>query len=279
MDKTPTASSSNKVDTVELDYSQIISNITSLLSVADPPQNLIIDTNESLSANESYNNNQVGKGLGQIKLDRSVCQVIAKDIESVKNNNAEIDAIIKQILYFTDSTNDISSEDCTQNIKKKEDEKQRETKSLSSFKGVSAHLARKVPVLDTITKLDWLARICQENQVGLDNLNAAIGSKQQIWTTFPAAVMATLDCLYNLDILWKLIGAYIDIEAVANGQPDTVLPHNNPQVQHVKEEISIMLQIRQKIIGVGNHSTPPVPITVLLSDKIIPILRNIKEKI
>ncbi|AAK77707.1 ORF38 [White spot syndrome virus] len=259
-------------DVLELDYSKIIHDITAMLSVAAPPPNSILDASDGLIATASATAPAAETGnSNRMRLDKDVCQLIERDIELVKSDTIEVDSIIRQLLYFGESASE-------KNIKTNSTEKE-PVYFPKEPKGEAVKLAKNTPVLDTITKLDWMANICQSNKIGVENLASALQSGQLIWTTFPAAVYASLDSFYHIAIMWKLLGSFINIEALSKGSKDNLLPRDDIQVVHAKQEIAAMLQSRQNILGRGPSEYPPVPITAILSRTIIPLLRNFSEKL
>lgn len=248
---------------VEVDYDNIINNLTSLYTVVAPSHGSLLDTSDMIHAPASVSSTPPQQ---HIKLDREVSQILSHDIENTKGNNRQIDSILRQFLSFAaggKSSSEAGGITLT-----------------SGNNNTTAKLAATTPVLDTLTKLEWTAHICQENSVALDNLSTVLESGQQIWNLFPAAIFSTLDCLVQLSILWRLFGAYIDVQALASGKTDdALLDHENPQVVHAKQEIANMLETRQKITGFDAKSNKvPVPATEILLDIIIPVMKAIDDR-
>nr|BDV50216.1 MAG: wsv023-like protein [Chiromantes dehaani nimavirus] len=253
---------------VEVDYDNIINNIVSLYDVSAPSHGSLLDMSDMVYTPTSVSSSPPQK---RIKLDREVCQILSKDIEKVKSNNAQIDSIMKQFLVFAGSSK--SSE-----VGGGTDTAATSSKSSSQAGGIiigdTAKLAAMTPVLNTLTKLEWMVHICHENSVALDSLSTVLENKQHIWNMFPVAIYDSLDCMIQLCILWKLFGAYVNVQALGSGRTDdTLLDHENPQVVHAKQEINSMLEIRKKFRDLD------VPITEILLDVIIPVMKTIHEKL
>nr|BDT63456.1 MAG: wsv023-like protein [Sesarmops intermedium nimavirus]GBG35612.1 wsv023-like protein [Sesarmops intermedium nimavirus] len=251
---------------VEVDYDSIINDIVSLYDVPAPSHGSLLDMSDMVYTPTSVSSSPPQK---RIKLDREVCQILSQDIEKMKSNNAQIDSIMKQFLVFAGSSK--SSE-----VGGGTDTAATSSKSSSSSQiiGDTAKLAVTTPVLNTLTKLEWMVHICHENSVALDSLSTVLENKQHIWNMFPVAIYDSLDCMIQLCILWKLFGAYVNVQALGSGRTDdTLLDHENPQVVHAKQEINSMLEIRKKI------RDPDVPITEILLDVIIPVIKTIHERL
>ena len=245
---------------VEVDYDNIINNLTSLFTVVAPSHGSLLDMSDMVYATTSASSSLPEQ---HIKLDREVCDILNQDIENLKSNNKQIDSILRQFLGFMGSG------------------KSSGAGGITITSGDTAKLAATTRVLDTLTKLEWTAHICQENSVGLDSLSTVLESKHLIWNLFPAAIYSSLDCMIQLSILWKLFGAYINVQALANGQTDDALLDNeNPQVVHAKQEIASVLEMRQNIVGFDIKSNKaPVPVTEILLNVIIPVMKAINEKL
>lgn len=242
---------------VEVDYDNIINNLISLFTVVAPSHASLLDMSDMVHAPASVSSSPLQQHM---KLDREVCQILSQDIENTKSNNKQIDSILRQFLDFAGSGN-LSKEG-----------------GIKTTSGDTAKLAAGTAVLDTVTKLEWMAHICQENSVALDNLSILLESGQQIWNLLPAAIYSSLDCMIQLSILWRLFGAYVNLQALASGKRnESLLDHENPQVVHAKQEIASMLEMRQKITG-SDANKAPVPITEILLDVIIPVIKTINER-
>nr|AKS10605.1 wsv023-like protein [Metopaulias depressus WSSV-like virus] len=245
---------------VEVDCENIINNLVSLFGVVAPSHGSLLDMSDMVHAPASVSSSPPQQHL---KLDREVCQILSQDIENMKSNNKQIDSILRQFLGFAESG------------------KSSKAGGVTITSGDTARLAAATPVLDTLTKLEWTARICQENTVALDSLSTVLESGQQIWNMFPAAIYSSLDCMIQLSVLWRLFGAYVNVQALASGKTDdALLDHENPQVVHAKQEIASMLETRQKIIGSNaKYNKIPVPVTEILLDVIIPVMKVINERL
>lgn len=257
-------SESSSRGAVEVDYDSIISKLTSLFTLVEPSQASILDTSNMIHAPNSGSANPVQQ---HIKLDGEVCQILSRDIENTKNSNDKIESILRQFLNFAAESNEGA------------DMKRAGAATSARVEGETARLVTAAPILDPFTKLEWVARICQENSVAVNNLSMFLESGQQVWNLFPVAVYSSLDCMIQLTILWKLFGAYIDVQALASGKSSAVLSHDNPQVVHAKQEIAAMLQMRRDTMGSDLKSKAPVPVTVILSDVIIPVMKATNERL
>lgn len=244
---------------IEVDVDNVVNKLVSLYSVIAPSGGSILDTSDMIHAPSSISSNPQNPC---IKLDSEVCQMLSKDIEETKNSTNQIEIILKQFFRFAESSGAQGAS----------------PSSSSPLKGETKNLAASVKILDTTTKLDWLAHICQENGVTVDNLASVLESSQLVWNLFPAAIYASLDCMLQMSIMWKLIGAYVDLKGLAEGKSDAILPHDNPIVVHAKQEITTLLETRLKIIGSDNKARAPVPVTEILLDIIVPVLRTINER-
>lgn len=203
-----------------------------------------------------------------IKLDRTTTDMISADIEKTKDNNALINDIIGQLLQFSKSA---SAEEAI----KKQDQETPKDDCLSplTFNGTISDISKDVEIIDPITKLEWLTRICQENEVGVENLSMLIRGGGQFWTLFTSSAYATIDSLYQLLILWKLLGAYINLKALVNSEHFALLKHDSPQVVHAVAEVQALLERRARLVGIHGDPREDVPITAIISDFITPLLR------
>ena len=235
---------------IEVDYETIIHNLTSLFTVVMPSHESFLEMSDHIHAPIS----ECSSSQTQLKLDREVSESLSQDIEKTKNNSRQVNSIVQQFLNFAESG------------------KSSMTGKPVVMSGDTAKIAAVSPVLNTLIKLEWLACICQENSIALDNLSTVLENGQHIWNLFPAAIYSSLDCLIQLSILWRLFGAYINVQAFASGKTDdTLVDHGNPQVVQAKIEISSMLEMRKEIMG--SQNTSPVPVTEILLDIIIPVMK------
>lgn len=243
---------------VEVDYDNIIDKLTSLITVVVPSHGSLLDISDMVHAPASVSSSPPQQ---HIKLDREVCETLSQDIEKTKDNNKLIDSILRQFLDFAGSN------------------KPPETRGMggndtggTTITGDTAKLAASTSVLNPLTKMEWMAHICNENSVALDNLSTVLESRQQIWNLFPKAIYCSLDCMVHLFILWRQFGAYVNVQALASGKTDdALLDHDNPQVVHARQEIRRLLEMRKKL-------TEAVPVTEILLDLIIPVVKAIEEK-
>ena len=242
---------------VKVDYENVISNIVSLFTVVAPSHGSLLDISDMIHTTDSTSPPQP-----HIKLDREVCDLLSRDFENMKNNNKKIESILKQFLNFAGSGKPSQIE-----------------KGINITSGLTAKLAATTPILDSLTKLEWVAHICGENSVGVESLSTVLESGQQIWNLIPALVYCSLDCFNQLYIIWTLFGGYVNPLALGSGKTNNaaLLDHENPQVVHAKQEIARVLEMRQNIMGSANKA--PVPITEILLDIIIPVMKAINERL
>ena len=295
---------SNGIGAFEIDYANVIDTLASLITVVQPSHSSILDTAEMVQASDHLSNETSAKGIGSkargnnddgssrtspneaeeankkldanIKLDRGVTQMIAKDIESTKDNIITLNNIITQLLQFSKSSSvEAVKKDAAAAAAGADGAAEAQLTFAPS--GTVTSIANTIEILNTRTKLEWLACICQENKVGVENLSIALRSGQQIWTTFTSAVYSSLDCMYQIIILWKLLGSYIDLKSLTSGSPYAVLDHNHPQVVHARAEIQSILNKRAKIVDIHRDPGEDVPITAILSDFILPILKPMED--
>ena len=244
---------------LEVDYDNIINKLTSLISVVKPCHASILDTSDLIHAPNSVTTDRPQQHL---KLDGEVCQMLSSDIERTDECNDQIGSILRNFLDFAGAESKGAGPTASTRIE-----------------GETARLAATTQILDTFTKLEWLACICQENSVAVSNLSVALESGHRIWNLFPKAIYSSLDCMIQLTILWKLFGGYIDLQALASGKSNAVLTHDNPQVVHAKNEVSALLEMRKKMMGFGPESEAPVPVTEILSTVILPVMKATKERL
>ena len=246
----------DREEAIHVDKDNIMNKLVSLMTIIRPSRASILDTSEMIHALTSVSEEP-------IKLDGEVCQILSKDIEKARDNNDQIDSILRQFLNFAA---DVRAPGAA-------------AAASTRIKGETAKLAEATPILDPFTKLEWMARICQENSIAVNNLSMVLESGQQIWNLFPAAIYSSFDCLIQILILWILFGAYIDVQALASGKSNAVLVHDNPQVTHATMEITALLEMRQKVMGSDLESKAPVPVTEILSDIILPVMKATKERL
>lgn len=292
---------SNGIGSFEIDYANVIDTLASLISVVQPSHASILDTAEMVQTSDHLSNETGVNGIGNdddgsrtslnesdvankkldnaIKLDRDVTQMIAKDIESTKDNVITLNNIIAQLLQFSKSSSTDAVKEDNNNTAAVAAGANGVAEVQPSFtpSGTVTSIANTTEILNTRTKLEWLACICQENKVGVENLSMALRGGQQIWTTFTSAVYSSLDCMYQIIILWKLLGSYIDLKSLTSGSPYAVLDHNHPGVVHARKEIQSMLNKRAKIVDIHGDPGEDVPITVILSDFVLPILKPMED--
>nr|BDT62982.1 MAG: wsv023-like protein [Trachysalambria curvirostris nimavirus] len=250
---------SRSVSAVEIDHAKIINDLTSLLSVVDPPASSILDSGNMIRApgSESAEPSQP-----YIKLDREVCNIISKDIEAVTNNNKTVDTILAQFLAFAEGSSESSSKVLPSSPP---------PPSRQSVTGIAA----STTILSPLIKLEWLACICTENKVAVENLSETLDSGHQFWKLFPSALYATFDSMIQLLILWMKLGSQIDLEALASGKGNVMLPNTDPQVIHTGTGIESLLATRKRILSYSSQ----VPVTEILRDIIIPVLKAIDDRL
>nr|GBG35442.1 wsv023-like protein [Metapenaeus ensis nimavirus] len=259
---------------IEVDHDKIINELTSLLSIASTPASLIRDTGNMIHAPLSIS---AEPSQAQIKLDRETCQILERDIEASKSHSKIISGIVQQLLSFTEGANAAAAAaaaaDNDTSTPPPSSSSLLSSPNLSS--GATKDIAASSTILNTLTKLEWLACICKENSVGLENLTSALASGDHIWTLVPSALYVTFDSMIQLLILWKKLGSRIDLRALVSGKPHAVLPDTDPQVTHVNTEITALLATRQAIL----HENSRVPITEILLDVLIPVLKVIEDRL
>lgn len=261
-------SDSNGTGSIEISYGNVIDALSSLLTVVQPSRSFSLDTAEIVQSSDHLSSKNDGadearrkKVNDNIKLDRATTDMISADIEKTKDNNALIKDIIGQLLQFSKSA---SAEEAI---------KQETSTSPLKFYGTISDISKDMEIINPITKLEWLTRICQENEVGVENLSMLIRGGGQFWTLFTSSTYATIDSLYQLLILWKFLGAYVNLKALVNSEHSALLKHDSPQVVHAVAEVQALLERRARLVGIREDPREDVPITAIISDFITPLLR------
>lgn len=252
---------------LEIDTDNVINKLVSLLEVVAPSSNSILDASKMINAPSAIYSTPANP---QIKLDKEVCEMLSEDIEKLKDSSESMKLILKQLADFADgggSSSNSGAAPANGNYTRQ-------------FVGEAADVAKVHGFLEADVVLELFANMCNTNSVAVESLSTLLVNKQLFWTLFPKAVYCTMDVCIHMSIVWKLIGAYVDLKSLAQDGTacvSGVVDHQHPRVLHANHDIKRLLDIRSKIVDISAKTGTPVSVTEILEQFIVPVVKTVNK--
>ena len=227
---------------LQIQINDIISGIAGIIPVYDSSHSDLVDNYEmnhaAADSNQKHFQQQQYNQQNVRRIDTTISQVIANDLEILKGHSQEVDNLLKQIMEETEK-------DCNNSQDKNENKKCIDECKMSVLTTVCSNTMIDRPFVKLLLFSD-IIRVRGMHIEKLSQLMTAPKGDKKIWKMLPSLINTSMDILIKLCCSWMLYASLIDLKKmVTNDEGDCLLGSSDPCVLNTINYINNIIKKRR----------------------------------
>lgn len=196
-------------EAIQVQLADIFAAISQIIPVYDSSHSDLVD-NSNHTANDSSKKKQE-ESLKIRKIDTTTSQVIAKDLETLKDHSQEVGDLLNQFMQFAEED------------KQDDNKKQNPVDENKRTMDVLSAVCSKAMIDRPLVKLFLFSDIIRVRGMPIEKLSqfmTAPKGDNKIWKMLPSLINTSMDILIKLCCSWMLYGSLIDLQKIVAANND-----------------------------------------------------------